>query len=71
MEARIFMKFNVVVNYYIVSFNFKFHGDPWKNARAKVVHARTRDKTCARAFTTRARALMQASSRNLKHKLTR
>ena len=71
MEARIFMKFNVVVNYYIVSFNFKFHGDPWKNACAKVEHARTRDKTCARVFTTRARALMQGSSRNLKHKLTR
>ena len=27
-EARIFMKFYVVVNYYLVSLNFKFHEDP-------------------------------------------
>ena len=27
-KARIFMKFFVVVNYYLVSLSFKFHADP-------------------------------------------
>ena len=56
------MKFYVVVNYYLVSLSFKFHEDPDSNARARVVNARTRDKTCARAFTTRARAFVHESS---------
>ena len=53
------MKFYVVTNYYFVGLNFKFHGDLCSNARARVVNARTRDKTCTRAFTPRARAFMQ------------
>ena len=70
-KARIFMKFYVVVNYYLVSLSFKFHKNPCTNARAHVVNARTRDKTCARAFTARARAFMHESSWNLKLKLPR
>ena len=57
-KARIFMKFYVVVNYYLVNLSFKFHEDPNSNARARVVNARTRDKTCACAFTTRMCAFM-------------
>ena len=45
--------FFVVVYYYLVSLSLEFHEDPDSNARAQVVIARTRDKTCARAFTTR------------------
>ena len=48
-EARIFMKFYVVVTYYLVSLSFKFPEDLYPNARAGVVNARTRDKSCARA----------------------
>ena len=70
-KARILMKFYVVVNYYLVSLSFKFHKNPCTNARAQVVNARTRDKTCARAFTARARAFMHESSWNLKLKLPR
>ena len=51
-EAWIFRKFYVVVHYYLVSLSFKFHEDSDSNARARVVNARTRDKMCARAFTT-------------------
>ena len=40
-EARIFMKFYMVVNYYIVNLSFKFHKDQFKNARLRVVNART------------------------------
>ena len=56
------MKFYVVVNYYLVSLSFKFHKNPCTNARAQVVNARTRDKTCTRPFTAGARAFMQISS---------
>ena len=52
------MKFYVVVNYYLVSFDFIFHEDPWTNARVQVVNARTRDKMCMCALTTRARAIV-------------
>ena len=41
-KARIFMKIYVVVNFYLVSFSFKFHEDPCTNARALVVNACTR-----------------------------
>ena len=61
----------VVVNFYLVSFSFKFHEDLYLNARARVINAHTRDKTCAHAFTTRAQAFMHESSWNLKLKLTR
>ena len=60
-KAQIFMKFYVVVNYYLVIICIKFHSDLCINARARVVNARNRDKTCARAFTTRARLFMHKS----------
>ena len=50
-EAQIFMKFHVVVNFYLVNLNFKFHEDPCINARALVVNVCTRAfSTCARLF---------------------
>ena len=55
MEARIFMKFYVVVNLYLVSLSFKFHEDPFVNARARSGNTRICDITCAHAFTTCAR----------------
>ena len=48
---KIFIRFYVVVNYYLLSLSFKFHGDPCTNARARVIHARTHDKMCARVYT--------------------
>ena len=47
-EARIFMKFYMVVKYYLESSSYKFHEDPCINARAQVVNTHTRDKTCVR-----------------------
>ena len=70
-KARIFIKFYVVVNYYLVSLSSKFHKDPCANARARVVNVRTRDKTCVCVFTTHARAFKDLSSWNLKLKITR
>ena len=61
-KAQIFMKFYVVVNYYLVSICIKFHEDSCFNARARVVNARNRDKTYTHAFTTRACAFMHESS---------
>ena len=61
-KVWIFMKFHMVVNYYLVSLSFKFHKNSCTNARVRVINARTRDKTYARAFTTRARAFMHQSS---------
>ena len=40
-KAWIFTKFNVVLNYYLVSLSFKFHEDLCINARTRVVKART------------------------------
>ena len=71
MEARIFMKFYMVVNYYLVNLSFKFYEDPSTNARARVVNARTRDKSCVCAFIAGARAFMHGSSWNLELLLTR
>ena len=62
MEARIFMKFYMVVNYYLVNLSFKFYEDPCINARARVVNARVHVISRVRAFTTRARAFMHGSS---------
>ena len=39
----------MVINYYLASVNFKIPYDPCTNARARIVNAHTRDKTCARA----------------------
>ena len=52
------MKFYMVVNYYLVSLSSKFHKNRCTNVCAQVVNARPCDKTCARAFTARARAFM-------------
>ena len=41
-EAPIFMKFYVVVNYYLVSLDFKFHEDLGINVLAQVVIVRAR-----------------------------
>ena len=46
MKAQIFTKFDVVVNYYLVSLSFIFHEDPCINASTRVVNGRTPDKTC-------------------------
>ena len=61
-KARIFMKFYMVVNYYVVSLSSKFYEDPCTNARTRGINARNRDKTCAHALTARARAFMHRSA---------
>ena len=61
MNNWIFMKFYVVVNYYLVSICYKFREDPCTNALARVVNVPTCDKKCVRAFTTRAGAFMHES----------
>ena len=67
-KARIFMKFYVAVNYYLVSLSMKFHKDPCTNADARVINARTRDKTCAHAFTTFVRTSSNSSNTNAIYK---
>ena len=69
-EARIFIKFYVVVNYYLVSLCFKFREDPCISARARVVNARAHVLSRVRACTTFARAFFHGSPWNLKLKLT-
>ena len=71
MEARIFMKFYMVVNYYLESLTLKFHGYLSTNARARVVNARVHVISRVHAFTTRALAFMHGSSWNIKLKFTR
>ena len=77
-KARIFMKFYVVVNYYLVIICIKFHSDSCINARARVVKARAHvlsqlhaftTRTCE--FTTRTRAFMHELEWNLIHIITR
>ena len=48
-KAQIFMNFYMVVNYYLVSFTFKFHEDLRIDARTQVINTCTRDKNWARA----------------------
>ena len=38
-KARIFMKYYVVVNYYLMGLYFKFHEDSCKDAGVRVVNA--------------------------------
>ena len=71
MEARIFTKFYMVVNYYLVSKSLKFYEYPCINAHARVVNARAHVLSRVRAFTTRARAFKFRSLWNLKLKFTR
>ena len=44
------MKFNLVVNYYLVSLSFKFHEDLCINAHARVVNAYTCFIASARVY---------------------
>ena len=60
-EPRIFLKFYMVVKYYLESLSFKFHEDSCTNARARVVNARTRDKSCVQTLTTHAHTFMHES----------
>ena len=43
-KARIFMKFYMVVNYYLVSLSFIFHKNPCTNVRSRVINALSRIK---------------------------
>ena len=56
------MKFYMVVNYYLVNFNYKFHEDQCMDACTKVVNARAHVLLRVRAFRTRARAFESGSS---------
>ena len=49
-NARIFLKIFMVLNYYFVSVSLKFHEDPYKNACAQVVNARTHVLSGLHAF---------------------
>ena len=70
-KARIFMKFYMVVNYYLGSLTFNFHKDSCINVRARAVNARAHVLSRVRAFTTCARAFVHGFLWNLKLKLTR
>ena len=50
-EARIFMKFYVGVNFYLVNLSLKFHKDPCIDTRARVVNARAYVISRMRTFT--------------------
>ena len=60
-KARIFMKFHMVLNYYLVCLYFKFYKDLCINKRARVVNARGHVLSRLRAFTNPARASMHES----------
>ena len=70
-KARIFMKFYMVVNYYLGSLTFNFHKDSCINARARAVNARAHVLSRVRTLTTCARAFVHGFLWNLKFKLTR
>ena len=70
-KARIFMKFYMVFNYYLVSLSFKFHKDLCINAVARAVNTRAHVLSRVRAFTTCARAFVHGFLWNLNFKLTR
>ena len=61
-KAPNFMKFYVVINYYLVSLSFKFYEDPCINAQIRVVNARVHVLLRVRAFTTGVRAFVHRSS---------
>ena len=52
----------MVVKYYLENLSFKFHEDPYRNARKLVENARARVLSRVRVFTTRARAFVHGSS---------
>ena len=51
------MKFYMVVDYYLVNFDLKFHEDPCINARVHVVNTRAHVISRICVFTTRLRGL--------------
>ena len=61
-KARINMKFYVVINYYLVSFYFKFHEYSCINAPARVVKVHAHDLLRVRTFATRVPAFMHGLS---------
>ena len=67
-KAWIFIKFNVVVKYYPVSTKCARRSCKGAfalfiaNACTRVINARNRDKTCTRALTTSARAILHRSA---------
>ena len=61
-KAWIFMKFYVVVYYYLVSLSVKFHDNLCINARARGVNMCAHDLLSVRAFTTHARTFIYGSS---------
>ena len=61
-EAWIFMKFYVLDKYYLAILSFKFHEDPYKNARACFIGSACVYDSCS---------FMHGSWWNLKLKLTR
>ena len=62
-KARIFMKFYVVVNFYLVSLSFKFHTDLCIDACTNVGNTRAHVLSRVCAFMTRARTFVLATSR--------
>ena len=61
-KAPFFMKFYVVVNFYLVSLSFKFYEDPCINTGTRIVNMRAHVISRMCAFTTRARAFTNRSS---------
>ena len=61
-KARIFMKFYMVVNYYLLTLSVEFHEDPWINARARVVNMHTPILSRVWVFTTCERVFVHVSS---------
>ena len=59
MKARIFIKFYMVVNYYLVRLGIKFHEDLCITARAQVVDVRVHVLSRVCAFTTREQAFYE------------
>ena len=52
MEAWIFLKFETEVHKIVIDYQNNFYKDRCIDALARAISAGTRDKTCARAFTT-------------------
>ena len=63
-KAWIFIKFYMVVNYYLLSLSSKFHEDPCINTRTGVVNARAHVLSLVRVFMTCARAFVHRSSQD-------
>ena len=60
--AQLYWQFKTSENKTLTDHQKNFHEDRCTDARTRVVNARIRDETCARAFTTYTRASMHRSS---------